>query len=151
MFARSNHHFKLCCQSWTTGSKLYYNLISPTDDKQAVSLVFTQRFSVGHFCSPYHTITESIFCKFFINANKSISYKHWVSISSKSLVFTQLGQFGPQYTSITRLRLRIHKTHVEHVLRGFFRFLSPLFPHMKENSKNLRFEVSHLGINHFFM
>ena len=51
-------------------AKLYYFLISPTDDDHAVPLVFTQRFSVGHFWSPYQTITEGIFCKLFINAEK---------------------------------------------------------------------------------
>ena len=39
-------------------------------------LIFTQRFSVGHFWSPHQTITEGIFCKLFISAEKSISYKY---------------------------------------------------------------------------
>ena len=82
-------------------------MISPTDDDHAVSLVFTQRFSIGHFWSPHRITTASIFCKFFINANKSISCKYWVSISSKPLIFIQLGQFRPQYTTITGLRLRV--------------------------------------------
>ena len=37
----------------TIEAKLYYFLISPTDDDYAVSLVFTQRFSVGHLWSHF--------------------------------------------------------------------------------------------------
>ena len=46
----------------------------------AVSLVFTQRFSVGHFWSPHRITTASIFCKLHITTNNSISYKYSVSI-----------------------------------------------------------------------
>ena len=75
--------------------------------RQAVSPIITQEFSVGHFWSPHHATTEGVFCKLFINTEKSTSYKHWISISSKSLIFTQLAQLEPQYTTITGLRLRV--------------------------------------------
>ena len=47
------------------------------------------------------------FCKLFINTRPSISCKYWVSFDSKPLIITQLAQFGPQYTTITRFRLRV--------------------------------------------
>ncbi len=58
-------------------------LTSPTDDDHAVSLVFTQRFSVGHFWSPHQTTTESIFYKLSITINNSIGYKppHYHAVS----------------------------------------------------------------------
>ena len=65
----------------TIEAKLYYFLISPTDDDHAISFIFTQRFSVGHFWSPYRITTTSIFYKLHITTNNSISYKHSVSIS----------------------------------------------------------------------
>ena len=95
-------------------------------------LIFTQRFSVGHFWSPHHTITEGIFCKLLINAEISISYKYWLSISSKSLIITQLAQFGPQNTTTTELRLRVpNKMQVlENQTLAFFFFLfSPRLHH----------------------
>ena len=119
MLAESNQHILL-----------YYFLTSPTDDDYAVSLVFTQRFSVGHFWSPYRITTESIFCKFFINANKSIRCKYWISISKKQLIFTQLGQFRPQYTTITGLRLRVPVKLQTFYFQGFAIFLLDFAPHL---------------------
>ena len=56
---------------------------SLNDEYNAVSPIFTQRFSVGHFWSPFHATTEGVFCKLFINAEVSTSYKYSVSISCK--------------------------------------------------------------------
>ena len=79
-------------------------LISPTKEYHAVSLIFTQRFSVGHFWSPYHTTNEGIFCKLFINTENPISYKHSASIGSKTLIFIQLVLFQSIHTTIPRPR-----------------------------------------------
>lgn len=58
-------------------------MIPHTDEYHAESLIITQGFSVGHFWSPHHTITASIFCKLHITTNNSISYRYSASIGYK--------------------------------------------------------------------
>ena len=55
-----------------------------TDEFNAISLIITQRFSVGHFWSPFHATNEVIFYNLFINTEKSTIYKYSVSISCKT-------------------------------------------------------------------
>ena len=83
-------HINLQCQATVKCFKRHspnlgyaFFLASPTDEYYAVSLSFTQRFSVGHFWSPFHATTEGIFCKLFINAENSTTYICSVSISCK--------------------------------------------------------------------
>ena len=108
-----------------------------------LSLICAQRFSVGHFWSPHHTITEGIFCKLFINTTTSISYKHWVSISSKSLIITQLAQCRPQNTSITRLQLRVPNKMQALENRTLAFFFFPFAP-------RLHHWIGYLGQNRYF-
>ena len=72
----------------------------------ALSLIFTQRFSVGHFWSPYHTTNEVIFGKLFINAENPISYKHSAPISFKIPHFhtiSSISVYTYNYTKTTAL------------------------------------------------
>ena len=72
----------------------------------ALSLIFTQRFSVGHFWSPYHTTNEGIFGKLFINAKNPISYKYSAPISFKIPHFhtiSSISVYTYNYTKTTAL------------------------------------------------
>ena len=72
----------------------------------ALSLISTQRFSVGHFWSPYHTTNEGIFGKLFINAENPISYKHSAPISFKIPHFhtiSSISVYTYNYTKTTAL------------------------------------------------
>ena len=72
----------------------------------ALSLIFTQRFSVGHFWSPYHTTNEGIFGKLFINAENPISYKYSAPISFKIPHFhtiSSISVYTYNYTKTTAL------------------------------------------------
>ena len=70
----------------------------------AIFLIFTQRFSVGHFWSPFHAATE----RFFTNRPQMPRTQLVTDIErqsiTKSLIFTQLGEFRPQYTTIQQPR-----------------------------------------------
>ena len=76
-------------------------------DRHAISSIFTQGFSVGHFWSPFHTKTASIFRELPITTNSSISYEYSYQLVTKYLIFTQLGQFRPQYPTNGEFLLRV--------------------------------------------
>ena len=87
----------------------------------ALSLIFTQRFSVGHFWSPYHTTNEGIFGKLFINAENPISYKYSAPISFKIPHFhtiSSISVYTYNYTKTTALGTK----GASEILRLFFLF-----------------------------
>ena len=53
------------------------------NDYHVESLIFTKRYSIGHFWSPYNTINEGIFSTLFITADTPISCRYSVSNSYK--------------------------------------------------------------------
>ena len=97
-------------------------LSSPTDEFNAISLIITQRFSVGHFWSPFHATNEVIFYNLFINTEKSTIYKYSVSISCEILHFHAIRYFFPRYTTIQQPRLWVQKRRK---LKNSLRFLYP--------------------------
>jgi hypothetical protein len=81
-------------------------LLFPTDDYHAERLISTQRFSVGHFWSPYHTKNKGVFRKCFVTFQATISCKHPVSISYKIPHFHAISPFSTpiyNYTKTTAL------------------------------------------------
>ena len=84
MKRRSNLYNQVMVKCFKRNNQKGYSFfwgVYPPDEYHAEYLIFTQRFSIGLFWSPYHTIIESIFRKLPINTEYSISYKCSVSIS----------------------------------------------------------------------
>ena len=52
-----------------------------------------------------------------------------------SLIFTQLGQFEPQYTTITRLRLRVHANGLQTPVGHFYIRFSPFILILGDNGQ----------------
>ena len=96
-------------------------LLFPTDDYHTEPLIFTKRFSVGHFWSPYHTKIEGVFCIFFITTDTPISCKYSVSNSCKTAHFHAVSSFVTLYVTIPRQRLWVRKRRCENI--SFFYFL----------------------------
>ena len=124
--------------------------VSPTDEYYAVFISYTQRFSVGHFWSPFHATIEGVFCKLFINAEDSTSYKYSVSISCKiphfhairliltsiynNTTITGLGtetekveRLSPFFVSYSCNSLVCWYIKIKHTIKKLFKFISLSF------------------------
>ena len=95
-------------------------LLFPTDDYHTEPLIFTKRFSVGHFWSPFHTKNKGVFRKCFVTFQATISCKHSVSISCKIPHFHSVSPFVSLYVTIPRQRLWVLREKLFQVSLFFF-------------------------------